>query len=506
MHGAALRTASIGLALAAFMQILDQTIANVSVPTIAGNLGVSPNQGTWVVTSFGVATAISLPLTGWLARRIGQVRLLRWSIILFVIASLLCGLATSLNMLVAARVLQGVVAGPMMPLSQAMLIAIYPPERRTSAMMLGSTVAVVAPIFGPLLGGYISDNLGWPWIFFINLPVGLIAATLSLRAFRGRETPLTESRIDIAGLCLLAVWVGAMQIMLDIGTDEGWFDSSSVVWLAVIAGVGFTYFIVWELAERHPVVDVRMFWRRNFVVGTVGMALAYSLFFGNAILVPLWLQTQMGYTASWAGVTAAPVSLIPLLLSRPMSRGLRNTDPRIFATAALLAFAAASFMRSNFTTQTDIWAVIFAQLMTGAGVAMLMVPMQTISLSGLHAHEIASATGLSNFVRVVAGSFGASIATTLWYRREVVHHAYLAESVSRWDPNDAEYLARLSERGLADPQAHTVLERMLSWQSHMLGAIDYFWASTWLVLAFVIMVWLARPPFTAGGVTHAASE
>src|SRR5688500_9531590 len=214
MQGTALVIASAGVSLASFMQILDQTIANVSLPTIAGNLGVSPHQGTWVVTSFGVATAISLPLTGWLSRRIGQVRLLFWSTGLFVITSVLCGLATSLEMLVLARILQGAVAGPMMPLSQAMLLQIFPPERRLSALSLWSIVAIVAPICGPLVGGWITDNWGWRWIFFLNVPFGLIATALMVQVFAGKETSTEKVPIDIVELVLLAVWVGSLQMML----------------------------------------------------------------------------------------------------------------------------------------------------------------------------------------------------------------------------------------------------------------------------------------------------
>jgi MFS transporter, DHA2 family, multidrug resistance protein len=291
MHGAALGVAAIGLSLASFMQILDQTIANVSLPTIAGNLGVSPNQGTWVITSFGVATAISLPLTGWLAQRIGQVRLLRWSTLLFVLASVLCGTSTSLEMLIGARILQGAVAGPMIPLSQAMLLAVYPAERRVSALSLWSMVAIVAPICGPLLGGWISENWGWPWIFFINVPVGLIAAALTMRVFRGRETATQSAPIDATGLVLLALWIGSLQIMLDIGADAGWFDSGEVVLFAVIAFVGLSYFIVWELTEAHPVVDLRLFARRNFLVGVAATGVGFMMFFGISIVVPLWLQT-----------------------------------------------------------------------------------------------------------------------------------------------------------------------------------------------------------------------
>jgi DHA2 family multidrug resistance protein len=497
LQGAALGMAAFGLSLASFMQILDQTIANVSLPTIAGNLGVSPNQGTWVITSFGVATAISLPLTGWLAQRLGQVRLLRWSTLLFIAASVLCGLSTSLEMLVGARIIQGLVAGPMIPLSQAMLLAIYPQERRVSALSLFSMVTIVAPVCGPLLGGWISENWGWPWIFFINVPVGITAAALTLRVFKGRETSTRSAPIDMTGLVLLAVWVGALQIMLDTGSDAGWFDSAQVVALALIAVAGFCYFLAWELTEAHPVVDLRLFARRNFLVGVAAMSVGFMMFFGISILMPLWLQTQMGYTAIWAGLAVAPVSLFPLVLSRSIARWLQRSDPRLFASGAFLALAAASFMRAGFTTQVDFTSVVLAQIVTGLGIALFMVPLQSISLSGLANEDVANAAGLSSFCRVIASSFGASLAVTIWDGREAVHRTQLAEAISMHDPADAKWLADLAERSGGREQAYSIVERLLSSQTHLLGALDFFWLTGWLLVALMVVIWFARPPFGA---------
>jgi MFS transporter, DHA2 family, multidrug resistance protein len=497
MQGTALVIASAGVSLASFMQVLDQTIANVSLPTIAGNLGVSSHQGTWIVTSFGVASAISLPLTGWLSRRIGQVRLLFWSMSLFVLASVLCGLSTSLEMLVLSRILQGAVAGPMMPLSQAMLLQIFPPERRLSALSLWSTVAIIGPICGPLLGGWITDNWGWRWIFFLNVPFGLIATTLMVHSFAGKETPTQRAPVDVIGLILLAIWVGALQMMLDTGNDAGWFDDTGIIALAIVAVIGFCYFLVWELTEAHPVVDLRLFARRNFAVGVICSSIGYTVFFGTALVVPIWLQTQMGYSAVWSGLAAAPVSLFPLILSRRIGKALQLFDPRLFASCAFIAFGAGLFMRSGFTTQVDYFGVISAQLVTGLGLAMFMVPLQAVLLSGLRADQVASAAGLSNFMRNTGGAFGASLATTIWARREAVHHAQLAESVTNWDSSTTDALNTLAEQGMTDMQTYGVLDRILNRESNMLGAIDYFWAAGWLMAAMVLVIWIARPPFGA---------
>src|SRR5204862_4424147 len=243
---------TIALSLATFMNVLDTSIANVSIPAIAGDLGVSPDQGTWVITSFGVANAISLPLTGWLTRRFGQVKLFTASVVLFVIASFLCALAPSLSLLVLFRVLQGAVAGPMIPLSQSLLLSSYPRKSAGTALAMWAITTLVAPVVGPVLGGWITDNISWPWIFYINVPVGIAAAVATWMIYRKRETATVRLPIDAVGLALLVAWVGSLQILLDKGKDLDWFHSGQVVALAIAAVMGFAFFLVWELTDRHP--------------------------------------------------------------------------------------------------------------------------------------------------------------------------------------------------------------------------------------------------------------
>jgi DHA2 family multidrug resistance protein len=247
LQGRDLVLGTLALSLATFMNVLDSSIANVSLPAIAGDLGVSADQGTWVITSFGVANAISVPLTGWLTQRFGAVRLFTTSVLLFVLASWLCGLAPSLELLIAARVLQGLVAGPMIPLSQTLLLSSYPRTRAGMALAMWSMTTLVAPVVGPLLGGWITDNIAWPWIFYINLPVGLVAAVITWALYRERETPTRHQPIDLVGLALLVLWVGALQVMLDKGKELDWFQSRQIVTLAVVAAIGFAVFLLWEL-------------------------------------------------------------------------------------------------------------------------------------------------------------------------------------------------------------------------------------------------------------------
>src|ERR1700751_3387227 len=262
LTGGALVLGSVALSLATFMNVLDTSIANVSIPAIAGDLGVAPDQGTWVITSFGVANAISLPLTGWLTQRYGQVRLFTASVLLFVLASLACGLAPSIELLILFRVIQGAVAGPMIPLSQTLLLASYPKAKAGTALAMWSMTMLVAPVAGPLLGGWITDNISWPWIFYINIPVGLGAAAATWMIYRTRESQTRKLPIDAVGLGLLVIWVGALQVMLDKGKDLDWFHAGTIVALAVVAALGFALFIVWELTDEHPVVDLRLFKRR----------------------------------------------------------------------------------------------------------------------------------------------------------------------------------------------------------------------------------------------------
>ncbi|MBS0341704.1 MAG: DHA2 family efflux MFS transporter permease subunit, partial [Proteobacteria bacterium] len=315
LEGAARLWGTVALSAATFMNVLDSSIANVSLPAIAGDLGVSATQGTWVITSFAVANAIAVPLTGFLTQRFGQVRLFMASILLFVISSWMCGLAPNMETLIAFRALQGFVAGPMIPMSQTLLLSSYPRAKAGLAMALWSMTTLVAPVMGPLLGGWITDNISWPWIFYINIPVGIAAALITWGIYRHRESAVRKVPIDAIGLALLVLWVGSLQLMLDKGKELDWFHSAQIVVLAVTAVVGFAFFLVWELTEKHPVVDLSLFKRRNFWTGAVATAIAYGLFFGNVVLLPLWLQQFMGYTATQAGMAMAPVGLLAIVLS-----------------------------------------------------------------------------------------------------------------------------------------------------------------------------------------------
>lgn len=504
LQGLPLLVGSVALALATFMNVLDTSIANVSIPAISGDLGVSPSQGTWVITSFAVSNAIAVPLTGWLTQRFGQVRLFIASVLLFTLASLLCGISPSIELLIAARIVQGAVAGPMIPLSQALLLSSYPKAKSGIALSIWSITTLVAPVIGPILGGWISDNYSWPWIFLINVPVGLASAYAIWLLYRKRETPTSKLPIDGIGLALLIVWVGALQVMLDKGKELDWFNSATIVGLGLVAVVGFVFFLIWELTERHPVVDLTLFRVRNFWAGVIAFSLAYGTFFGNLVVLPLWLQTQIGYTATDAGWVMAPVGFLAILLTPLVGKNLGRWDPRWVVTAGFAMFALVFFLRSHFTSGVDTRALMLPTLLQGIPMALFFVPLTAILLSGLPPERVPAAAGLANFCRMLCGGLGSSIATTLWDRRSSLHHARLTESSSVFSPGFEQQLQHLQQLGLSRDQALTLFEQQLSVQAGVLGVDDIFWISAVLFLALIGLVWLARParaaaPVDAGG-------
>ena len=505
LSGSARLWGTLALSAATFMNVLDTSIANVSLPAIAGDLGVSPNQGTWVITSFGVANAIAVPLTGWLSERFGQVRLFMASIILFVITSWLCGLAPNMTTLIFFRVLQGLVAGPMIPLSQALLLSSYPKALAGLAMALWSMTTLVAPVMGPLLGGWITDNISWPWIFYINIPVGFGAAFITWSIFRKRESQTKKLPIDSIGLALLVLWVGALQIMLDKGKELDWFHSGEVVALGIVALVGLIAFVIWELTEEHPVVDLTLFKRRNFWAGALALSVGYGLFFGNVVLLPLWLQQYMGYTATQAGMVLAPVGAMALLLSPVVGKSIGKVDPRRFAAFAFVVFALVLWMRSNFNTQADFGTILIPTIIQGVAMAFFFIPLVTITLSGISPERIPAASGLSNFVRIVAGSFGTSIATTVWQDRAAMHHAHLSESVNLGSSATTSALSGLTSAGLTPEQALGSINRLVDQQAYMLAASDVFYASALIFLLLIPLVFLTRFSKAGAGSADAAA-
>jgi DHA2 family multidrug resistance protein len=463
LSGGMLAVTSIALALGTFMQVLDTTIANVSIPTIAGDLGASVDQGTWVITGFAVSNGISVPLTGWLMQRFGIVKTFVWSVLAFTVLSFLCGIAWDLPSLVFFRVLQGAVSGPMIPGSQALLIMIFGRSRQTTALAIWSMTTLVAPIMGPILGGYISDNFTWPWIFLINLPVGILCAAICWTNMRSRETPARKLPIDTVGFSMLVVWVGALQVMLDTGKNADWFSSPAIVVLAIVAAVGFIAWVIWETHTEHPIVDLSLFKQRNFALGTAALALAFGVFFANNLLLPLWLQTQMGYVATWAGLVAAPAGLIAVVLTPVVAR--LKVDARWTATFALGAFALSFYMRSLYAPDADFRELVIPTFVMGVGMSGFFISM--------------------------------------WERGEALHQTRLAEITGApGNPLWAEAIRDLQQHGATAAQAGAALMQQVIHQAFFLATVDLFRLSAWITLALLPIVWLTRKSVNQG--VHAA--
>ena len=492
------------LCLATFMQVLDTTIANVSLPTIAGNLGASYTQGTWVITSFAVSNAIALPLTGFLSRRFGEVRLFVWATMLFSLASFLCGMATSMNQLILCRALQGAVAGPMYPITQSLLISLFPPLKRGMAMAVLGMVTIVGPIAGPLLGGWITENYSWQWIFIINVPIGIIASSVIRQQMGALIGKTNAIKVDYVGLAALVIGVGALQIMLDIGNDADWFASLDVILLTIVAVLGLIIFVAWELLHDDPIVDLRLFRHRNYRNGSIAFIVAYAGFFSINLLVPLWMQRVMGYSSFWAGVASAPVGIFPILLTRLIGQYTHKMDLRYLATMAFIVLAGTSYYRSLYFLQISFFDVAMTQFVQGLGVAFFFMPIMTIFLSDLQGHEIAAGSGLTTFLRTLAGSFAASITTFMWEQRAAVQHAHLVEHITPYNDVSIQAINAIKQMTGSTQSALMLLDQSVTQQAYQISFNELFVALTIIFALLIPVIWTTKPPFTpntgAGGV------
>ena len=503
LRGLELALATWALSLGSFMNFLDLSIANVSVPSIAGDLSVSPTQGTWVITSYAMAEAIMLPLTGWLGNRFGQVRMFTTSTLLFTLASLLCGISVSFPMLLVARILQGVVGAAMVPLAQALLINCYAPHQRGLALGLWSMTAILAPIVGPLAGGWITENLSWHWIFLVNLPVGVVVAGLTRSLLRDRETPIRRQPVDWTGLALLTVGVGSLQFLLDRGNELDWFESNLIIALACVAAVGLAAFVIWELTDEHPIVDLRLLGRRNFAIGSICVFVGMVSFFGTLVTMPLWLQTYQGYSAQWAGRAVATGGVFAVILGPIVGANLHRLDARAVASFGFIAFAAAAMWSSHFTPDVDFWTVAQTRLYIGIGISCFFLPLTTITLAGLSAHQYAAASGLANFIRIIGSSLGTAVVVGAWDRHGIEQHAALVEHVEPYSQEAVNYLGQLQALGLPPQAALAQVDRMITSQSYLNSTNWVFWSAGLLMLCLLPLVWLARPPFVArAGESH----
>jgi DHA2 family multidrug resistance protein len=488
------------LAFTNFMVVLDTTIANVSVAHIAGGLGISSSEGTWVITSYAVAEAICVPLTGWLARRFGTVRVFALGMAGFGVFSLLCGMAWSLGSLVAFRIGQGLCGGPLMPISQTLLLSIFPKEKHAQATGIWAMTTIVAPILGPILGGTISDNWGWHWIFFINVPIAIICATGAVVLLRKAETKVEKAPIDTIGLMLLVLWVGALQLMLDLGREHDWFGNNFIVSLAVIAAIGFSFFVAWEWFEKDPAVNLKVFRYRGFTVSVIALVFAYGTFFASLVVIPQWLQGALGYTATWAGYATAFNGVAAVMMAPVVAKLSEKVDPRLLVSFGVLWLGATSLIRVFWwTSDADFWTLALPQLIQGAGMPFFFVPLTSLALGAVEESEVASAAGVMNFLRTMSGAVATAIATTVWYDGAQATRAELSGVLN----GTQQAMQSLQMHGYTVEQSRQVVSNLVDGQATALATGSIFTTAAIVFAAAASIVWLAPRPKHAVAAGHA---
>lgn len=491
LQGWRLLVMNIAIGLGTFIQVLDTSIANVAVPYIAGNLSVSADEGTWVITAFAASNAVVLPLTGWLSNYFGSIRLFIWSVLLFALVSFFCGLSGSMSTLVTMRTLQGAVAGALIPLSQSLLFMHNSPKSQGTALGFWIIIVITAPILGPVVGGYLTQEYSWPWIFYINIPIGAFSAFATWYFLKDRETPIIRNPIDWMGLFLLALSVGSLQIMLDKGKDLDWFESNIIIALTIVSLISGIYFVIWNHFQKYPIIDFSVLRNRNFTLSTIIVTLGYSIYFGSTVTLPLWLQTQQDYTPLWAGVAVAPIGFIPFLVSLPLGTHIHRFDLRKVAGLSFVLFAFGFYLQSLFTTQISLETIMWTRFIQGFGVAIFFLPLIQISLSTIPKTQYPNATGLFNFARILFGSgFATSLTIELWTRWEIFHHFHLGESIvnSRSMVTGAYHL--LENGGFSQDVVNTIMEIEVTRQAYLLSSNDLSWLGAILFLLLIPLVFL----------------
>jgi DHA2 family multidrug resistance protein len=490
LTGAALLIAALAIGLGNFLVVLDTTIANVSIPTIAGSLGVSSSQGTWVITSYAVAEAITVPLTGWLSRKFGAQRVFITCYLAFAVLSLLCGLTTSLGGLIAGRVLLGLFGGPIMPLSQMLLMRIFPKEQATTATVLWAMTTLVGPVAGPILGGIICDNYGWQWIFHMKVPIALAGGFAVMFLLKGQPDPKAKTLIDKVGLALLIIWVGALQIMLDEGRNHDWFASTEVRILAVVAAIGFLAFLIWELTAENPIVDLKIFRHRGFTSATITYAAGFGAFFGTIVIRPLWLQSNMGYTATWAGYATGIMGILAIVSAPIVGKLVERYDPRLIICIGIVGLAFTTIWRMSFTSETTFLQMAWPTLLTGPFMVMFFVPVTGLAMASVKHDEQANAAGLSNFVKTLAGAFATSLVQTGWFNAARSNQTELAGAMA----NGGRVIDGLVAKGVPHNVAVNGLTQLVEGQSLMLATLNMFGFLTVVYLFAATLIWIGPRP------------
>jgi DHA2 family multidrug resistance protein len=487
--------------MAVFMEVLDTSIANIALPHVAGSLSATPEEATWILTSYLVSNAIVLPMTGWLGNHFGRKRVLLFCIFMFTLASALCGLAWDLPTLILARILQGAGGGAMVPIAQSIMLESVPPRKRGAAMAVFAQGVVVAPILGPTIGGWITDNYSWRWIFYINLPVGIVA--LVLAKWLVEDPPYIkrnlEATIDYVGFGLLALWLATLQIVLDKGQEADWFGAEWVRWFTLVSVVSFGLLLWWEFRVEHPLVDLRVFKNRNFTVGLILMTTLAAILYGTTAELPLFLQTLMGYPALQSGYAMSPRGLAAFATTFVVGRLVGRVPARWLLGVGFTTLAISSFMLSDINLQVSQINVIWPSVVNGIAISFIFVPLTVMTMSHLGQAQLGNATGLYNLMRNLGGSIGIAFVTTMLARGAQVHQALM---VGHLTPTDPAYVQRLAvSKNLlmhhtdvvtASRQAYSGLYSLLDAQAHLWAFVDNFFLFGLLALAGLPMILLFK--------------
>jgi DHA2 family multidrug resistance protein len=498
------------ISIATFMVVLDTSIANVALAHIAGGLAASYDEATWVITSFLVANAIIIPISGWLADVFGRKPYYMFSVALFTLSSLMCGLSVNLPMLVVARVLQGIGGGGLAPVEQSMMVDTFPPEKRGAAFAAYGVVVIVGPIFGPSLGGWITDSYSWHWVFLINVPIGILSlvlvslfvdepAALKKRTQKARDEGF---KIDFVGFLLIALALGCLEVTLDRGQRDDWFSSATITSFAIVAGFCFLAFIPWELSRTDPIVNIKLFGNRNFVIANIFMLLMGLIVFGTTQFIPQLLQEVMGYTATNAGLALTMGGLVTLLVM-PLAGFLTGkVDSRWLVGFALLVQGTAMWNLSTLDTQMSFGNAAVARMIQSVALPFLFVPITNIAYVGIKPEENNQASALMNVARNLGGTFGISLVQTMLARQSQVHQAQYVETLNPLNPNYTNgihnFTSALMAQGLSPGDANTAataeLYRRLGQQAQMLSYIDIFHILMWVVFLVLPLVLLLQKP------------
>jgi len=505
---------ALAVTLATFMEVLDTSIANVSLPHIAGSLSAGTDESTWVLTSYLVSNAIVLPLSGWISSIVGRKRFYMGCVMLFTISSLLCGLAPSLGMLIFFRVLQGAGGGGLQPSEQAILADTFPPAKRGMAFAVYGIAVVTAPAIGPTLGGWITDNYTWRWIFFVNIPVGILSLLLTSRLVQDppdfRRRKLSELKVDYLGLGFVALGLGTLQVVLDKGQREDWLESHFILTLSIISAASLLFVIFWEWRHKDPVIDLHLFKDRTFATANLLMFMLGFALLGSTLLLPLFMQTLLGYTAQQAGMALSPGGFVIMLLLPLVGFLLSRYDARRLLIFGLVVLSLSLFHMTTFDLGVSFWTVTVARMLQAMGLAFLFVPINTAAYSYLPREKNNAASGLMNLARNIGGSVGISLVTTMLARRAQYHQARLMGNISAGNPafqSTLQAMTRaLQAKGFsaadAAHRAYALIEGTVLRQANMLAYIDNFWLLGWAILLMVPLVFFMKRTKGGGMAVH----